>query len=292
MKSSAPQNTDNHKWFVDSYTEANNNYTSGNGIGIASAIYPVPEKFDEMARTSFPYHQTIRGNGACYLNSCLVGILNKCVNDQHKWQKFKDNVAKLFPGASNIINQIEERAKSVDSSALNKGLDRIKLNQMLQEKGEGNLGTQLAKEILIKEHQTLIQIYDLKIAGEQTRLDRARSPNKNELASAHQANIDIYNTYKGYIQKAGNNFATSYEEAMLVPYVNDLTRGMRNNGGSLTILTFKANTIKNPNFLGNRDQDTICLYNPGGHFDLLYSKEDSICHELNSQNQQATTIRD
>jgi len=292
LKSSAPQNTDTLRWFVDSYTEANNNYTSGNGIGIASAIYPVPEKFDKMARTSFPYHQTIRGNGACYLNSCLVGILNKCVNDEAKWQKFKDNVAKLFPSATNIINQIEARAKSVDSSALNNGLDRIKLNQMLQEKGNTNLGTQLAKEILIKEHQALTQIYDLKIAGEQTRFDRATKQKKNELASAHLINIEIYNIYKGYIEKAGNDFAKSYEEAMLVPYVNDLTRGMRNNGGSLTILTFKANTIKIPNFLGNRDQDTICLYNPGGHFDLLYSSADPICDELQIQIQQATTTRD
>ena len=165
--------TNDIPYFVGSYSEAQNHYNAGvdGKLGIASAIYPATDS--DLRSEDFPYRQIIRGNGACYLNACLVGILNKCVGDAEKWRKFKANLNEKYKSTKDIIDQIELRAKTNPDSTSQNGLDRKKLNQMLQEKGNENLGTQLAKAILIPEHRELIKKYDDKIAKQKKVIEEA-----------------------------------------------------------------------------------------------------------------------
>jgi hypothetical protein len=201
-------------YFVGSYSEAQNHFHAGvdGKLGIASAIYPAQST--DLGNADFPYRQKIRGDGACYLNACLVGILNKCVGDEMKLQKFKANLNKKYPSTKDIINQIELRAKINSDGTSQNGLDRKKLNQMLQDKGNQNLGTQLAKAILIPKHQELIDTYDEKIASQEKVIKEAES-NKTKYTQYY---LDAFNEYietvdgLALLDKTLPNFNNYYEE--------------------------------------------------------------------------------
>ena len=269
------------QWYVDSEEIAYQIYTQDEDIAIASPIYPTPQA-QSLAKQKFPYRQIIRGDGACYLNASLVGILNKCVNDPEKWKKFKANIARISDLAQRIINEIERTTIGVDGNSLN----RNKLNAMLQVRGDSNLCTQLAKAILIPKHQELFQAYDDKIKAlqEKTSLESEDiSANTN-----HRRYLRICNEYQKYIVSADEgNFATSYEESMLAPYLIELTKGMGENNKSLEIVTMNDLYLNNP-AIQTLNQNSIYLYNQDGasHFNLWYSELDQICREVESQKQQ------
>ena len=285
--------------FVESEDMANEIYTANEEHPIASPIYPAPQaSFEELESSSkerFPYRQIIRGDGACYLNACLVGILNKCVNDQKKWEKFKANIKKIYPGVADLIDEIERTAKADNGNFL----DRHKLNAILQVRGNQNLCTRLAKAILIPKHQELIAYYDLEIADLEDRIKeserRLESNADNEVKKSEIHLIErtyrflrIYEASKKNISSAGSkDFASSYEEARLEPYVKELTEGMGENGQSLSIITMVGDSIDNPDIQVELDCNSIYLYNHvGAHFNLWYSKLDPICHEINPQKYQ------
>jgi hypothetical protein len=178
-------------YFVNSYIEAQNRFNAGvdGKRGIASAIYPAQST--DLGNADFPYRQIIRGDGACYLNACLVGILNKCVGDEKKLQEFKANLNIKYPSTNDIINQIELRAKIDSDGTSQNGLDRKKLNQMLQDKENQNLGTQLAKEILISKHQELIDNYNKNKAKLEDVIKESES-NKTKYTENY---LDAFNEY-------------------------------------------------------------------------------------------------
>lgn len=274
------------QWFVDSQEMAYQIYTQDETISIASPIYPAPRIRDQhlgnLGEEKFPYRQIIRGDGACYLNASLVGILNKCVNDRNKWRKFKANISRISKPAEEIINEIEKNTIAEDGNSLN----RIRLNAMLQVRGDRNLCTQLAMAILIPKHQELIQAYDDKIKAL-----IAKTPTESASDSAkksHERYLRICRVYQRYIVLAGNgNFATSYEESMLAPYLKELTKGMGENNQSLEIVTIN-DLYRDYNYFQELDENSIYLYNQNGcsHFNLWYSKLDQICRDAESQQQQ------
>ena len=107
------------QWFASSYQDAMNEYNShGESVPIASQVHP---NNNEDPHQNFPYQQIIRGNGACFLNASIVGILNKCVNDSQRWQTFKNNIYRLYGRgsiASRIILIIERNCKRQDQQGL------------------------------------------------------------------------------------------------------------------------------------------------------------------------------
>jgi len=280
---------------------------AGNNIPIASPIYLAssnPESPESEAHPSFlslnqkfPYRQIIRGNGACYLNACLVGILNKCVNDQEKWLRFKRNIAQISDEVNQLINQIEVQSKSDAGNYL----DLNKLNQILQFPGNDNLCTKLAKAILIPRHQQLIQAYNDKIREYQALIDSISASvldyNLGRVATYHEY-LNIYKDYKKKIDHAGNrDFASSYEEAMLDPFVDELTMGMGQEDQPLKIVTFSDDILRVNQYhalLEENDPNSIYLYCKDGrtHFNLWYSRSDPICHHFESQAQQNTRTKE
>ena len=289
------------QWFVDSQKMAIDIYTRGSNISIASPIYPAPqnERSQSLINERFPYRQIIRGNGACYLNACLVGILNKCVNDEVKWKKFKVNIY-AFANKSNeesrikeIIDQIELETKAESGNFL----DRSKLNAMLQVRGNVNLCTQLARFILIPKHQELIDAYkkkiedlDVAISELESRFSSAQDGERrseiNYLIDQNNRFKQIHEAYQKNISSANpGDFASSYEEVMIFPYVNELTKGMGDNEQSLEIVTIANHHLDNIGFLTMPERNSIYLYNQSGnaHFDLWYSNQDPICNEINPQ---------
>jgi ankyrin repeat protein len=274
------------QWFVDSQEIAYQIYIQDEDIAIASPIYPAPQitepQAQNLAKQKFPYRQIIRGDGACYLNASLVGILNKCVNDPEKWKKFKANIARISDLAQRIINEIEKTTIGVDGNSLN----RNKLNAILQVRGDSNLCTQLAKAILIPKHKELIKAYDDKIKALQ---EKPSLESKDISANTnHQGYLRICNEYRKYIASAEEgNFATSYEESMIASYLIELTKGMGENNKSIEIVTMN-DLYRNYNDFQELDKNSIYLYNQDGcsHFDLWYSELDQICAEVESQKQQ------
>jgi len=268
-------------FYAESYDEASNEFTSEGGLlPIASAIYP---NDDIYGNEFFPYGQQIRGNGACYFNASIVGILNKCVSNEQRWQIFKTNIGNISQRAKNLINQIEQRARGSE----NEGLDLENLNIMLQEKGENNLGTLLVKEILIPKHQELIDSYEDKILLTQILIESTSRTDSDKIKNLNEI-IKVYETYQRYLQKAReNDFATSYEEASVYLYVTELTRGMGENGGSLEIHTMNEDYVRSCDELLSLNPHDIYLYNHcgGAHFNLWYSNLDPIIHRLTSNNE-------
>jgi hypothetical protein len=171
----------------------------------------------------------------------------------------------------------------------------------LQVRGNQNLCTRLAKAILIPKHQELIAYYDLEIAAREDRIKelerRLESNADNEVKKSEIQNLiertyrflRIYKASQKNISSAkANDFASSYEEARLEPYVKKLTEGMGENGQSLSIITMVGDSIDNPDIQVELDCNSIYLYNHGGvaHFNLWYSRVDPICHEINPQKYQ------
>ena len=199
-------------FLVGSYQAASNYYTSKGVIAIASPIYKMQ---DDIIGNIFPYGQIIRGDGGCYLNAALVGILNRCVNDQNKWQQFKDNVINNYSFARDIIENIEAKATNENSDGKKEGLDRAKLNEMLQEKGNDNLATQLSKKIITHLHKDWIIEYKNKIEFLNTKLKEEGI--EDSAQRGFNDYLKIKKNLKELLEKAPENeFAEQYEESVLV----------------------------------------------------------------------------
>ncbi len=290
MKESQSETRYNVKapFLVGSYKAASNCYTSGGDISIASPIYEM-EDGSKVSRI-FPYGQIIRGDGGCYLNAALVGILNRCVNDQKKWQQFRENVIANYKFAEDIINEIESKAINNSHDGAKNGLDRAKLNEILQQKGNGNLATRLAKTITTPQHEKWIEEYNNKIADYQSKLEDR--PNSKEVEDEYIRYINIYCKYKGLLETANKgDFANLYEESVL----KDITKKLILNT-DLNIYTFSNDFINceidSPGDWGLLDKDTIYLFNPSGaHFDLCYGKNDPMITELNNEKHNVTKKR-
>ncbi|GDX35869.1 hypothetical protein LBMAG18_03800 [Alphaproteobacteria bacterium] len=285
------QGQQDQKWFVGSYSEAVNEFNSTGGLlPIASPIYPEsrPDTSD-----NFPYKQIIRGDGACFLNASMVGILSKCVNNDKRWETFKNNIERLYGSGEVLkkINFIYEQCKQNNKNCL----DRQKLYQLLSHKGNDNPITQLVKAILIPKHKNLIQYYEARILDTKQKIDFEEATKitftQEELESSNSKikvlknAIKLYSQYKEYIEKADSNFATSYEEGSLTHFVSELTAGMGRQGEPLTVLTICADNIEIYGNILDIDEDKIYLYNHDGrsHFNLWFSKKDPICQELAPQ---------
>jgi hypothetical protein len=281
-------------FLVESYQAANNCYTSGEGLSIASPIYKM--QGDSGESKIFPYRQIIRGDGGCYLNAALVGILNRCVNDQKKWQQFKENVISNYSFAKEIIEGIETRAiNKKDDDSTENGLDRAKLNEILQEKGNDNLATQLSKKIITHLHQKWINEYDNKISQYTEKLSQ------NIASSARINNIkhflNLSKKYKDFLTKAQENeFAEQYEESVL----KEITKKLIDKTGIPEIYTIDQkmmsyinNNTDQAENLGLLDNSTIYLFNPSRiHFDICYGINDPIIKDLDLEKDRETLQRE
>lgn len=279
------------QWFASSYQEAMNDFNSDGGlVPIASQVH---KNNNEDPDKNFPYQQIIRGNGACFLNASILGILNKCVNNNQRWETFKNNIYRIYGDGSvwQIIFVIDQNCKRQDGQ----GLDRDKLYELLKLKGDNNIVTQLVGHILIPQHQSLIAYYQARILDTDQKLEFEEATkgaySGKELESSN-LRIEVlgnarrlYNQYKQYIEKARWQFATSYEEAPLTQLVSLLTAGMGRGGEALTVLTICRDNIRIYGEIIDVDEDKIYLYNHDGrsHFNLWFSKNDQICQELEPQ---------
>ena len=89
MKKEANKQSEFMSWNAPSSADAIAKYTSDEEgkLSIASAIYPTSQIQPKLKETDlhkenqskfikkFPYSQKIRGDGGCYLNAFLVGLL-------------------------------------------------------------------------------------------------------------------------------------------------------------------------------------------------------------------------
>ena len=290
-------------WNAPSSADAIAEYTSDEEgkLSIASAIYPASQIQPKLKETDFhkenqskfikkfPYSQKIRGDGGCYLNAFLVGLLNKCVNNQEYWNQFKINVGNLELETSDknevlrILDEIEDKAKIINT---NTGLDRHKLNTMLQHKGNENLGTMLLKAILVPDHKKISDAYELKILNA-----------SEELSHETSSRIAINIAYKEKIDKAigasDSDFAESYEESVLLPYARKLSKSIINS--SEPVQTFDRAYV-NSGWINDLDLtfDGLYLINLHGssHFDLLYAINDPICAEIDPLLKENTRIKE
>ncbi|MAZ80631.1 MAG: hypothetical protein CMP18_02475 [Rickettsiales bacterium] len=276
-------------FLVESYKAASNCYTSGGDISIASPIYKM-EDGSEVSRI-FPYGQIIRGDGGCYLNAALVGILNRCVNDQKKWQQFKENVIVNYKFAEDIINKIESKAINNSHDGAKNGLDRAKLNEILQEKGNDNLATQLSKKIITHLHQDWIKEYENKIELLEKKL--SEEDITASVRSSYTHYINLNNNYKEFLMSAQENeFAAQYDEGVLV----HITDKLIDKTGITTIYAIGEEMMssinQDPNLareLGLLEGSIIYLLNPQGkHFNLCYGIKDPIIVELKKENDKET----
>ncbi|MDA9573578.1 DUF4804 domain-containing protein, partial [Rickettsiales bacterium] len=274
---------------VESYQAASDIYTSEGVVAIASPIYR--KEGDNEESLIFPYRQIIRGDGGCFLNAALVGILNRCVNDQEKWQQFKENVIKNYKFATEIIQKIEQRAINIKDDGTENGLDRAKLNEILQEKGNNNLATQLSKKIITYHHEEWIKKYEIKIAQHRNALsDENIGPSARDNNNEYLESSEKYKQFLTSAQEAGNNdFAQQYEESVL----REITIKLFDKTGIQDIYTISKELMSDVNEnpilaedLGLFDNSTIYLSNneEENHFDICYGSKDPIIQDLNREN--------
>lgn len=255
-------------WFTDTEKDAERIRLKKGGVlqdvesSIASPLYRLNN------HSNFLYARIIRGDGSCYLNACLVGILGKCVADEERWQIFKNNVARISPKASRLIQQIENLAKSDDDR---RGLDLIKLAQILNVYGDANLVNQLAKEILIPLYANLIRKYQKKFAEE---------VHKENRYNAHEPRFftDIFNR----VNEGNTSFASSYEEVYIEEIVRQLTYGMGEAEQFLKVHSITQRNLEEYEKVLKINPSDICLFNFDGrsHFNLWYHRSDPICQEI------------
>jgi len=273
LSSPAQQNV----WFTETEKDAEKIRLKEGGVSedvessIASPLYKLNN------HSNFFYARVIRGDGSCYLSACLVGILGKCVADEERWQIFKNNVARISPKASMLIQQIENLAKSLAKSDDDRrGLDLIKLAQILNVHGDDNPLTQLAKEILIPLHSNLIHKYQKKFAEEVYKENQHNSHEPQYFTEIiHQ------------VSQGNTSFASSYEESLIEPIVQQLTYGMGEAEQFLKVHTFtqeifQGDIFRNYESASPINPSDICLYNHSGHshFNLWYHQSDPICKEI------------
>lgn len=251
-------------WFVETDREANNAFGKDKNFPIASPIFSLGN--EEFLKNNFHFAQIIRGDGACYFNACLAGILNKCVNNPERWSRFKQNL--IDKGREEIANKICQEGE--DPS-------RQRVNDLLQVRGDENIVRQLSLDLLPPMHQEFISSREKLIQKQFGRLNfliKNTEAYENALLTIqkYQNEISFYKKYLG-------NLAPFYHESDLRKIVEELSNG----------LGLKFEALSKDNFLQTaagasidfKDPQTVFLWNRDGvtHFDLLYNSTDK---ELNT----------
>ncbi len=160
-------------WYKENRDEAMNVFADSSDdskIAASSPIYPTSSETHPYRKNNgtavepgtvtlfkqkFPYSQLSRGNGACYFNAVFAAILHDCVGDAKKWCKFRQRLEILFSSASfadgkninDFIVQIDEDKEFPT---------REKVNEILTKRGDENIVTQLAKNLLVDSYGQLL----------------------------------------------------------------------------------------------------------------------------------------
>ncbi|MBL6665360.1 MAG: ankyrin repeat domain-containing protein, partial [Rickettsiales bacterium] len=270
-------------WFAPSYRHACNVYEQSSPPPIASPIFPVAQGYnfhlaenEDRFKRLFPFHQKIRGDGACYFNSCITGILNQCVGNSELWKTVRKNL--IDNGFINIAEAIGDE---------NSTLTRQHVNSLLQVKGDNNIVRQLSEAVLPPQHQLFIenrqgQIRDIK---DQIRILSAELQNlQTIITDPEDKNIKILQTQiqnqQAAIVKAEEDIklystaklANTYLESDVLPIISNLCGIPSEN-----IVTLSSDIFPMLDDTSLSNQNKIYLWNPGGgaHFDLLYSNADT-----------------
>lgn len=280
MTVSEEQNT--KKWYYDSKQKAleENTNVEGGNIAIASGIYP---NDNQTFKSHFPFAQTVRGNGACYMNAGLVAILNRCVGNQSAWEIFKKNLSKFGDEEiEKIIHEIENQARAENQQ----GLDRENLNLMLQLKEGKNPVMELVKRILIPKHQFLIKDNLNRIKKyEKFILENRSNPEKKSAIELHKVYIAECLENIALIESVQREkkFAEKYSETPLEDFLKELTMGMREGGKSFNFQTISSEfSIEDDLSIDQySDLNTIYFFNQdANHFNIFYYKRDEVSKEI------------
>lgn len=227
-------------------------------------------------KEQFPYRQKILGDGACYLNACLVGILSKCVNKQEKWDQFKKNLKNWFP----------ESAAVRKISPINT-LTREKANELMQTTDDQNVLIQLIRDILLDSHglfikgrekliEKLLEEINLHHVLASRRDQSERKEITDKISTLELLMEDLRNQISSIPKPGVNSLATAYDVEDLKRIIENLSENL-----GLKFESLSANSInsgkadkRNKNL---DDENTIFLWNSNGlkHFDLLYSRGDA-----------------
>ena len=254
-------------WFVENYQKAGNIFRDGGHLlPIASPIFSVADGYnfrlqnEEDFKRKFPFFQIIRGDGACYFNACMTGILNKCVGNKEKWNLLRQSL--IDKGLFIIANEI-----GIENAVLT----RQKVNQLLQVKGDDNIVKRLTRELLIPMHGEFIRARQRDIAVKTEEiggsfLTEEGIRGRGEVIAMHKRTMQMYNT---------RNLADTYYESDVEPIVKQLFPGVKIESLTRGIVDDGYYAEEwSPEDL--EDPDKIYLWNAGGgaHFDLLYSEAD------------------
>ena len=267
IKRTTKRNSKPNPWFVETYREASNAFCKEAIPPIASPIFDVQNNFEfgveneVFFKTKFPFHQKIRGDGACYFNACLAGILNKCVNNPQRWNQFRQNL--INKDCREIADQIGEEGET---------LARQKVNELLQVRGDANIVRQLSKKLLVPMHTAFILDKEKLIAEQSERLNFL-AENSEERINAlraiqiYQAGINLYDT---------NDIANIYYESDVSPIVDELANSLNLDFQTLSKEIVEGINDEIASVINFDNPNAIFLWNPGGgaHFDLLYSHAD------------------
>ncbi|MBP7710672.1 MAG: ankyrin repeat domain-containing protein [Rickettsiales bacterium] len=261
-------------WFAPNYQKASNIYGATADLPIASPIFSISKGYnyglggdEELEfRRKFPLMQRIRGDGACYFNACMAGILNKCVNDPERWNLLRRNL--IERGCQDIADRIG------DEGAV---LTRQKVNQLLQERGDENMVRQITEQLLVPLNQDFVRVLQLKIEEQQKLL--ADSDRGNGAAIAIDAYKDRIKNYDV------DGRASVYYESDVEPIIAELFPDLE-----IVALSREQVLVADEWDLNLEDPNAVYLWNPGGgaHFDLLYSAKD----EINSEIPRAASARE
>ncbi len=286
-------------WFVETDREANNAFGKDKNFPIASPIFSL-EKYklqiedETLFKDNFLFYQKIRGDGACYFNACLAGILNKCVNNPERWGRFKQNL---------IDNDCKKFANKICQEG--GAPSRQRVNDLLQARGDENIVRQLSEKLLIPQHEVFIKNAIEEIKKQGSRFEQLDTDTKNyleqlypkfirnELTNSQQETLS--NDAKRYLnflkllyqkQQAINLYGRYPNDLSSFYYESDLEKIIETLSDGLNL---KFQPLTADNFLQTaagasidfKDPQTVFLWNGDGvtHFDLLYNSTDE---ELNN----------
>jgi hypothetical protein len=266
-KRTTKRNSKPNPWFVETYREASNAFCKEAIPPIASPIFDVQNNFEfgveneVFFKTKFPFHQKIRGDGACYFNACLAGILNKCVNNPQRWNQFRQNL--INKDCRKIANQIGEEGET---------LTRQKVNELLQVRGDANIVRHLSKKLLVPMHAAFILNRERLIVEQSKRLDSLVENSEEHINALlaiqrYEADINLYDA---------DDITNIYYESDVSPIVNELANSLNLDFQTLSKEIVEGINDEIASVINFGNPNAIFLWNPGGgaHFDLLYSHAD------------------
>ncbi len=254
----------------------------------------------------FPFLQKVVGDGACYFNAAMTGILHRCVTNDFVWQCFCKNLSELSLSLSlegDDCKNAQNAANALLGALSPKGEDgkrpqptREVVNEILLEDIENNLVTQFAKAVLIPQHRNFSQFLATKIdyIQNKTNLLLLRQKQENNTLTADEKveleklerELQSYTIpLKSLNEAHTGHFAGSYPETLLGPITQGFIK-YKNKG--LDDHPFLINSL-DKNFdpeevevLLSESPDDIFLYNSDGesHFDLLLHRTDPFAIEM------------